>query len=213
MAVPVRAVGPPRLRDRLGRMLFGDLFRRGAAAAGRAGRGAGAGPRRISAAGRLRQPVEALECAGTALGLRRRRRRADRRRSCSTAPITARRCRPRWPPRASRRGATRPTCAPTAPQYAAKFAALQPRLAAALPCAMPDAAFYLWAQDADRRCANSRGACSPRQAVTVLPGSYLARDAHGTNPGRGLRPDRTGRERRRVQPRRRPDRRRSRGRL
>jgi N-succinyldiaminopimelate aminotransferase len=23
------------------------------------------------------------------------------------------------------------------------------------------------------------------QAVTVLPGSYLARDAHATNPGRG----------------------------
>jgi N-succinyldiaminopimelate aminotransferase len=68
--------------------------------------------------------------------------------------------------------------------YAAKFASLQPRLAAVLPVAMPDAAFYLWAptpiddaQFAKRLLAE--------QNVTVLPGSYLARDAHGVNPGRG----------------------------
>jgi N-succinyldiaminopimelate aminotransferase len=68
--------------------------------------------------------------------------------------------------------------------YAAKFAALQPRLAAALPCAMPDAAFYLWAATPgdDAEFAHRLFA---EQAVTVLPGSYFARDAHGTNPGRG----------------------------
>ncbi|MDB5867336.1 MAG: dapC, partial [Betaproteobacteria bacterium] len=46
----------------------------------------------------------------------------------------------------------------------------------------PDAAFYLWAHtplpdpEFTRRLYES-------QSVSVLPGSYLARDAHGANPG------------------------------
>jgi N-succinyldiaminopimelate aminotransferase len=68
--------------------------------------------------------------------------------------------------------------------YAAKFAALTPKLAEALPVTMPQAAFYLWAPTPidDAEFAKRLYA---EQAVSVLPGSYLARDAHGANPGRG----------------------------
>jgi len=69
--------------------------------------------------------------------------------------------------------------------YAAKFAALQPRLAPALPCAMPEAAFYLWARTGGDDAAFARRLLAERN-VTVLPGSYVARDAHGANPGAGF---------------------------
>jgi N-succinyldiaminopimelate aminotransferase len=69
-------------------------------------------------------------------------------------------------------------------EYAAKFAALQPLLAPWLPCAMPDAAFYLWAQTPidDAQFAQR---LLENENVAVVPGSYLARDAGGINPGRG----------------------------
>jgi len=68
-------------------------------------------------------------------------------------------------------------------EYAAKFAAVQPLLAPWLPCAMPDAAFYLWAQTPidDTQFALQLLA---EENVAVVPGSFLARDARGTNPGR-----------------------------
>jgi N-succinyldiaminopimelate aminotransferase len=68
--------------------------------------------------------------------------------------------------------------------YAAKFSALQPRVAEVLPCGMPDAAFYLWARTPidDATFAQRLHAAT---AVTVLPGSYLGREAHGSNPGAG----------------------------
>jgi N-succinyldiaminopimelate aminotransferase len=69
-------------------------------------------------------------------------------------------------------------------KYAAKFRALQPLLATAMPVAMPEAAFYLWARTPIDDALFARRLLA-EQAVTVVPGSYLARDAHGTNPGRG----------------------------
>jgi len=68
--------------------------------------------------------------------------------------------------------------------YATKFATLQPRLAPVLPCTMPEAAFYLWARTDDDDAAFARRLLAEKN-VTVLPGSYISRDAHGVNPGAG----------------------------
>lgn len=70
-------------------------------------------------------------------------------------------------------------------KYQAKFAALVPMLASALEAPAPDAGFYLWARvpgGDDERFARDLFAATH---VTVLPGQYLAREAHGINPGRG----------------------------
>ncbi len=71
-------------------------------------------------------------------------------------------------------------------QYAEKFAAVMPLLRDVLAFDAPDAAFYLWARvPGGDDTAFARGLYE-KQHVTVLPGSYLARDAAGTNPGKGF---------------------------
>ncbi|HQT00801.1 MAG: succinyldiaminopimelate transaminase [Hydrogenophilales bacterium 16-64-46] len=71
-------------------------------------------------------------------------------------------------------------------QYAAKFAAVMPILKPVLEFDAPDAAFYLWAKvPGGDDAAFARGLYEQRH-VTVLPGSFLARDAAGANPGKGF---------------------------
>ena len=68
--------------------------------------------------------------------------------------------------------------------YAEKFARLQPALNAVLAASRPDAAFYLWARVPGDDAEFARRLYA-EEAVTVLPGSYLGRNAHGHNPGAG----------------------------
>jgi len=70
-------------------------------------------------------------------------------------------------------------------QYREKFAAVTPMLAEVLETSIPDASFYLWARvpgGDDPVFARELFAATH---VSVLPGRYLARDAHGINPGSG----------------------------
>ncbi len=66
--------------------------------------------------------------------------------------------------------------------YRDKFSAVLAELAGSLEVAAPDAGFYLWPQLplSDTEFARKLYA---REAVTVLPGSFLAREAGGINPG------------------------------
>jgi N-succinyldiaminopimelate aminotransferase len=66
--------------------------------------------------------------------------------------------------------------------YSEKFAAVTPRIASVLGTGLPDASFYLWARTpiADTEYARRLYA---EEHVVVLPGSFLARQAHGINPG------------------------------
>jgi N-succinyldiaminopimelate aminotransferase len=57
-----------------------------------------------------------------------------------------------------------------------------------LDVALPDAAFYLWAGVAPAGYTSDTDFARDLLAqynVTVLPGSYLAREAQGVNPGAG----------------------------
>ena len=72
--------------------------------------------------------------------------------------------------------------------YREKFARVTPVLAQVLDVQLPDAGFYLWAglppgwQNRDDLFAQQLLA---QYNVTVLPGSYLAREFQGVNPGAG----------------------------
>jgi N-succinyldiaminopimelate aminotransferase len=66
--------------------------------------------------------------------------------------------------------------------YREKFETAISILKPAMDVEMPDAAFYLWARTPIPDPEFTRGLYES-QAVSVLPGSYLARDAHGVNPG------------------------------
>ena len=70
-------------------------------------------------------------------------------------------------------------------RYRKKFEAITPVLQTVLPIQEPAASFYLWARvpgGDDERFARELFAATH---VTVLPGRYLARLAHGENPGGG----------------------------
>jgi N-succinyldiaminopimelate aminotransferase len=69
-------------------------------------------------------------------------------------------------------------------RYREKFLAIVPMLAPIMSAPEPDAGFYLWARvPGGDDTAFARGLFAATH-VTVLPGQYLARDAHGVDPGR-----------------------------
>ncbi|MBB5393077.1 MULTISPECIES: succinyldiaminopimelate transaminase [unclassified Herbaspirillum] len=73
-------------------------------------------------------------------------------------------------------------------KYVAKFSQVTPLLQEVLDVALPDASFYLWAHVGKLAGIGDEEFARRLYAeynVTVLPGSYLAREAHGINPGAG----------------------------
>lgn len=68
--------------------------------------------------------------------------------------------------------------------YRRKFAEVTPLLEQVLDVRLPDAGFYLWAGVRGSDTAFARDLLA-QYNVTVLPGSYLAREAGGGNPGAG----------------------------
>lgn len=70
--------------------------------------------------------------------------------------------------------------------YKEKFHLITPLLKQVMDVELPDAGFYLWADVRRTGLSDTEFARGlyAEYNVTVLPGSYLARDAHGTNPGR-----------------------------
>ncbi len=73
--------------------------------------------------------------------------------------------------------------------YAEKFTQVMPLMQSVMDVQWPDAAFYLWAGVPAQICGGSDTAFArellAQYNVTVLPGSYLAREVDGENPGAG----------------------------
>jgi N-succinyldiaminopimelate aminotransferase len=73
--------------------------------------------------------------------------------------------------------------------YREKFERVTPLLADVMDVALPDAGFYLWAKVPHTVCGGSDETFTrellAQYNVAVLPGSYLAREAQGLNPGQG----------------------------
>ena len=70
--------------------------------------------------------------------------------------------------------------------YREKFAQVTPLLEPVMDVALPDAGFYLWARVPEALGLNDAEfaqALLAQYNVTVLPGSYLAREVAGANPG------------------------------
>jgi N-succinyldiaminopimelate aminotransferase len=68
--------------------------------------------------------------------------------------------------------------------YQRKFDAVLPILQDVLPMQRPEGGFYLWPQ-VEGDDADFVRALFEQRHLTILPGSYLARHAHGANPGVG----------------------------
>ena len=191
---PVRPVRPLRLHHRLRRVLFGNLSRRSRTRRSADCRPPACSGARLRPAGDVLQPVQALQRAGHALRLR--RRRCGHHQEIPALPHlprlrhdTAGAGRQRSPP-----GTTKRMCWTTAACTARNSLPCTPLIAEVLGTGMPDAGFYLWAKDTrpNRDTEFARGLLG-HYNVIVLPGSFLAREADGVNPGRRFRPHRAGR--------------------
>ena len=69
--------------------------------------------------------------------------------------------------------------------YAEKFRVVAPMVQPYLECQIPDAGFYLWARTPGSDTEFARELYRQKNVI-VLPGSFLARDADGLNPGAGF---------------------------
>jgi N-succinyldiaminopimelate aminotransferase len=70
--------------------------------------------------------------------------------------------------------------------YREKFATFYERVNPVLPLTWPDAGFYYWVQVPGGDDLAFTRELFGRTHITVLPGSYISREAQGQNPGRGF---------------------------